>query len=267
MADPDPFIRVSSDGPVGVVTLNRPAKRNAVNASMISRLGVLFSAPPSDWKAVVLAAEGSHFCAGLDLAEHRDRSPHEAFAISRLWHRATESIRTCGLPVVTALTGAVIGAGLEIAASTHIRIADASARYSLPEGRRGIFVGGGASVRVGRLIGTSRLTEMMLTGRVVEAEEGLRIGLSHRLVPAGLALEEALATARAVAENAALSNAMILEALAHIEEMPAAAGLFSEAAVVALTQASDEAPRRMTAFLDRKTLANESRDVDPHSPR
>jgi enoyl-CoA hydratase/carnithine racemase len=164
----------------------------------------------------------------------------------------TEAILQSPVPVVAALHGAVIGAGLELAASAHIRIAEAGARYSLPEGRRGIFVGGGASVRVGRLIGASRMMEMMLTGRDVEADEGLRIGLSHRLVATGEAREHALTVARQIASNAPLSNQMIMSALAHIDDMPAQAGLFTESLVAALTQTSPDARTRMEDFLDRR---------------
>lgn len=245
-----PHLRVSTHDDIGLIVLDRPDKRNAINVAMIEAIGALFASPPP-WKAVVIAADGPHFSAGLDLAEHRGRTAEEVFVLSRLWHRATGCIVESRVPVVAALHGAVIGAGLELAAAAHVRVAEAGARFSLPEGRRGIFVGGGASVRVGRLIGASRMTEMMLTGREVDAEEALRIGLSHRLVPQGAAREAALAVAGEIAGNAPLSNAMILTALAQIDDMPAQGGLFTESLVAALTQSSPEAVARMDAFLGR----------------
>ena len=89
-----------------------------------------------------------------------------------MWHRAFERIERGRLPVVAVLKGAVIGGGLELASATHLRVAEPSAFYALPEGQHGLFVGGGGSVRVPRLIGAHRMADMMLTGRVLDAEEG-----------------------------------------------------------------------------------------------
>ena len=86
-----------------------------------------------------------------------------------MWHRAFERMERGRLPVVAVLKGAVIGGGLELASATHIRVAEPSAFYALPEGQHGLFVGGGGSVRVPRLIGAHRMADMMLTGRVLDA--------------------------------------------------------------------------------------------------
>ena len=114
---------------------------------------------------------------------------------SRMWHRAFHEIEFGRVPVVAALKGAVIGGGLELALAAHLRVAETSAFYALPEGQRGIFVGGGASVRLPRLIGVSRMRDMMLTGRVHDAESGERLGISHYVVPPGEGLERAVALA------------------------------------------------------------------------
>lgn len=244
------LIGLETRGEVGVITLCRPEKRNAMNEEMITVLGEIFASPPPAWKAAVIEAEGDHFSAGLDLSEHKDRSPEEVMDLSSHWHRATQAIVDSRFPVVCALKGHVIGAGLELATSAHVRFADPEARFSLPEGRRGIFVGGGASVRVGRLIGTSRLTEMMLSGRQVACSEAVMMGLCQRLSAPGRSSEEAFAFAQEVATNAPLSNRMILLALAQIAEMPPAAGLFTESLAAALTQTSPEALERMNAFFN-----------------
>ena len=103
------------------------------------------------------------------------------------------------VPVVAALHGAVVGGGLELAASCHIRVADETTFYALPEGARGIFVGGGGAVRIPRLIGVARMADMMLTGRVYQAEEGERAGFAQYLVPAGEATTKAIALAKRIA--------------------------------------------------------------------
>lgn len=244
-------ILLSRDGPVGRLTLNRPGKRNAVNAAMIGEIATALAGGIGSMSALVLTGAGTSFSAGLDLSEHAGRSAEQAMAVSARWHRVMETIGRGPPPVIAALTGHVIGGGLEIAAAAHIRIAEADCRFALPEGRHGIFVGGGASVNVSRLIGASRLMELMLTGRTFDAEEALRIGLVHHLVPPGMAVARATEVAATVAGNAPLSNLMMLQALPRIAAMAPAEGLFTESLAVALAQSSDEARARMLGFVNR----------------
>ena len=245
-----PHLSVDQDGPVLIVRLDRAAKRNAVNDALLSSLARLFDAPPEGAKAIVLAGNGGHFCAGLDLAEHEQRDAFGVMQHSQGWHKVFERVQFGALPVVSALHGGVIGGGLELAAATHVRVADASTFYALPEGQRGIFVGGGATVRVGRIIGAGRLVEMMLTGRAYSAEDGQRLGLSHYLVEPGQALAKAMEIARKISTNAPRSNYAILNAIPRIEDMSAKDGLFTESLMAALTQTSDEAGQRLRAFLE-----------------
>ena len=123
-----------------------------------------------------------------------------------MWHRVFERIEFGRVPVVAVLHGAVVGGGLELAAAAHVRVAERSAYYALPEGSRGIFVGGGGSVRLPRLIGVSRMMDMMLTGRVYDAEEGQALGLSHYLVEPGKGLAKGIELAKRIAGNAPLTN-------------------------------------------------------------
>ena len=176
------LLRVEVDGSIAVLRLARPEKRNALNERIVREVGAFFAEPPSGVRAAVLVADGDHFCAGLDLEEHSRRSPFEAMEHSRLWHRAFELVEHGRIPLVAALHGAVIGGGLELALTAHVRVAEPSTFYALPEGRLGIFVGGGASVRAGRILGADRMREMMLTGRRLTADEGQQLGLSHELV-------------------------------------------------------------------------------------
>ena len=239
---------------IAVLTLDRPKKRNAVNDTLVRELNRFFSAPPEGALAVVLRANGDHFCAGLDLSEHRERDVDEAFEHSRYWHRTFDLMQYGGLPVVTAMHGAVMGGGLELAAATHVRVAEPNVVYQLPEGRRGIYVGGGASVRVARIVGPGRMTEMMLTGRRIDAEEGQRTGLSHYLVPEGEAFDKAMDLARTVAGNAPLANKMMLHAIQRIDRMGESEGYFVESLASALTQTSDDAREGMRAFLEKRDI-------------
>ena len=152
--------------------------------------------------------------------------------------------------MVAALHGAVVGGGLELASACHIRVADTSSFFALPEGSRGIFVGGGGSVRIPRLIGAARMADMMFTGRVYQAEEGERIGLAQYLVPEGTALEKAMELATRIASNAPLTNYALMHALPRIAEQPADQGYLTEAMMAAIAQSDPEAKTRVRAFLE-----------------
>lgn len=244
--------RTEIDGDIATVVFNRPEKRNAMNDALIAELDAFFSSPPEGVNAVILRGEGGHFCAGLDLAEHEHRDPVAGVYHSRNWHRVADQIEFGGLPVISVLTGAVIGGGLEIASCTHVRIAEPSARFQLPEGRRGIFVGGGATVRVGRLIGADRMREMMLTGRNYDAEDALRLGLAHYNVGDGEGMALAKTLARQVADNAPFSNYLMINSISRINDMSRSDGLFTESLAAAMSQTSDGAREGMRAFLEKR---------------
>ena len=129
-------------------------------------------------------------------------------------------------------------------------VAERSAYYGLPEGQRGIFVGGGGSMRLPRLIGTSRMADMMLTGRVFDAEEGQLAGLSNYLVDAGAGMAQGEALAKRICGNAPLSNFAVIQALPRIAELPPAEGLFVESLVAAIAQGDPAAKERIRAFLE-----------------
>ena len=190
MSSDEPVLETRIDGPVAFLAFNRPAKRNAVNDRTVDALQAFFSAIPDGVRVVVLSGNGGHFSAGLDLSEQVQREPQAVMRHSRNWHAVTSLIQFSGVPVVAAMSGAVMGGGLEIAATCHVRVAESGALFRMPEGQRGIFVGGGATVRLSAIIGADRLTEMMLTGRTYSAEDGHRIGIVHYLVEQGQALKK-----------------------------------------------------------------------------
>lgn len=245
------LVDVSEDG-IATLTMNRPGKRNAMCDELLLAIDEFFSNPPDGVKAVVLTGVAGHFCSGLDLSEHKQRNAEDTMRHSRSWHAVMDKIQYGGLPVVSAMFGAVIGGGLELATATHVRIAEPSVIFQLPEGRRGIYVGGGASVRVGRILGADRMTEMMLTGRKFTAQEGFLLGLAHYSVGEGEALPLAQDLARKIARNAPLSNYVMIHALSRIEDMDKAGGLFTESLCAALTQTSPDAAEGLAAFLEKR---------------
>jgi len=161
--------------------------------------------------------------------------------------------------VVAALHGAVIGGGLELAVAAHVRVAEPSTFYAMPEGRLGIFVGGGGSVRIGRILGPDRMRELMLTGRRLSALDGHRFGLSHELTEAGGAVDRAQELALQIAGNAPLTNQLILSALPRINDMSRSDGLWAEALTTALTSATADAQEGLQAFIDKRPPEFEGR--------
>lgn len=247
------MLRVEQSESIVHLCLNRPDKRNAINDAFLVELQTAFVNLPTSCRAVILSGAGQHFCAGLDLSEVMERSVAQGIAHSREWHRAFDQIQFGRVPVIAVLQGAVIGGGLELAASAHLRVADETTFYGLPEGQRGIFVGGGGSARIPRLAGVTVMTDMMLAGRVLNAHEGLGARLSNYLVAPGLAFQKAVEVALRVASNAPLSNFAVMQALPRIADMSQSDGLFVESLMSAIAQGDDEAKQRVRDFLEKRT--------------
>ncbi len=233
---------------VAWVGLNRPDKRNAINDALLSHLAEAVHSAQTEARAMVIFGHGACFCAGLDLGEHSVRAPVEVFYHSRSWHVAFTAIRRGKIPAIAALHGATVGGGLELAAACHLRVADLSSFFALPEGSRGIYVGGGASVHVARLLGAARMTDMMLTGRVLDAAGAERAGLVQYLTEAGQLQLKAAELAAKITAMAPLSVLGVLHALPRIQDMSEDDGLFVESMMAALAQTGPDAAERLAAF-------------------
>jgi len=244
------LLRIELSDTVAHLRLMRPAKRNAINDLLVEQLHTALTHLPANVRALVISGEGDHFCAGLDLSELSEKSTFEGVLHSRRWHAAMDALQFGPVPVVVVMHGAVVGGGLELASAAHIRVAEDSAYYGLPEGQRGIFVGGGASARVPRLIGVARMTDMMLTGRVYDADEGQACGLSQYRVATGAGLAKGIELAGKIASNAPLSNYAVTQALPRIADLSQGDGLFVESLMAAIAQGDDAAKQRVRAFLE-----------------
>lgn len=244
------LLRISQAGAVVHIRLFRPAKRNAISDTLIQQLHTAFVNLPTGTRAAIVSGEGDHFCAGLDLSELVERDVGEGVLHSRMWHAAFDQVQFGSVPVVALLHGAVVGGGLELASATHIRVAEASAYFGLPEGQRGLFVGGGGSARIPRLMGVARMSDMMLTGRVYDAQQGLAAGLVQYVVPDGEGFAKALELAQRIAQNAPLSNYAVTHALPRIADQSQSEGLFTESLMAAVAESTPDAKDRLRAFLE-----------------
>lgn len=237
---------------IAVIRINRPEKRNAMSDALLAALAEAIDRAAGEAKVAVVGTTGAHFCAGLDLAEQSGKTLMEGIDGSRSWHAVFSRIQRGSIPYVAAMRGAVIGGGLELAATAHIRVAEPDTFFAMPEGQRGIFVGGGGSVNITRLLGVARMTDMMLTGRVLDVREGERLGVVNYVTEAGGGLDKAIELARRIAGNAPLSNYVTINALQRIHDSGYDEGLFFETMIASLTHSTPEAVERMRAFVEKR---------------
>jgi enoyl-CoA hydratase/carnithine racemase len=240
---------------VALIGLNRAAKRNAISEAVVEAIRAAALRANEEADAGVLFGHGTNFSAGLDLAEYAERIAADAPKPRRPrpnpWHTAFDLIARGGIPFVAALHGATIGGGLELAAAAHIRVADEKTMFGLPEGQRGIFVGGGGAVRIQQLIGYGAMADMMLTGRMIGAAEAHALRLVQYVVPGGTALEQAIAIAERIARNTPQTNWKIVNVLARIGDLAHDDGLFVESLAMAMAK-PPETHQRLDDFLEKR---------------
>ncbi|HEX9460951.1 MAG TPA: crotonase/enoyl-CoA hydratase family protein [Alphaproteobacteria bacterium] len=248
----DKMITYEVEGDIAVIGLDRAAKRNAINDELLKQLREACFRATEETKAAVIFGHGDNFSAGLDLAEAATwMKPGAPRKRRGRWHRPFDLIGRGPIPFVAALKGACIGGGLELASSCHVRVADESTFFALPEGQRGIFVGGGGAVRIQRLMGYARMADLMLTGRVLTAQEGDRANLCQYVVPKGESLERAKSLASRIAKNAPLTNFYICNGLPRVNDLSHDDGLFMEA-LISNAVASPEGYERIKAFVEKQ---------------
>ncbi len=243
------------EGSTALIGLNRADKRNAINDALIDALSAAVLRAHDEANVAVLYGHGSNFCAGLDLAEALARATGKITPPRKRkrhnWHVVFDQIARGPIPFVAALHGAVVGGGLELATAAHLRVGDETAFFGLPEGQRGIFVGGGGTVRIQRVVGTSVMMDMMLTGRLLNAAEGLQENIVRYVVPPGQALAKATEMAARIAQNTPETNWKIINVLPRIQDMSHDDGLFVEQLNSAMAR-PPEVEQRLREFVEGK---------------
>ena len=247
------YVTYRLEGAIALVGLNRPEKRNAINETVISQLREAVLRAHEEADVGVLHTHGPNFSAGLDLAEALARATGQPPRKRRRhsWHEVFDLVARGPIPWVAALQGAVVGGGLELATAAHVRVCDESAFFGLPEGQRGIFVGGGGTVRIQRVVGYSAMADMMLTGRLLDAAEAERVNIVRYVVPAGQALEKAMGLAAKIASNTPETNWKIVNVLPRVNDLSHDDGLFMEYLTFNL-QRPPESAERLREFLEAR---------------
>ena len=244
---------------IEIIRLNRPDKLNALSREMILALSELFRnfSNDSNLRAVILTGEGDRaFCAGTDIAELNGLSDAEALEVSRRGQELCNLIEDCNVPVIAAINGIAAGGGCELALACHLRIASANAQFSLPEIKLGVIPGYGGTSRLAREVGRGRALDVMLTGRVLSADEALRFGLLNRIAPItppDELMTQTEALAREIARLAPLAIRACLEAVIGGAELPLADGLDLERKLFASLFATEDVREGTSAFLEKRT--------------
>jgi enoyl-CoA hydratase len=234
-----------------ILTLNRPEKRNALNLELIEALHRVLDdlIRDRDLRAVVITGAGDHFAGGADIAELRERrSPEALESINGTLFRRVEELP---VPVIAAIRGFALGGGCELAIACDLRVAGRSARLGQPEVGLGILPGAGGTHRLPRLVGLGRAKELIFTGRWVEADEALAMGLVNRVVDDEAVLTEALAWAETIAGQGAAAIRLakiVLNAQRHEVDMSSALESLAQAVLFD----SEDKRARMTAFLEKR---------------
>lgn len=236
------------DDGVALVRIDRP-KINALSTALLGELGEEATALAGDPPGAVVVWGGERiFAAGADIGELR--GPSGARAVSEAFRTALDALASIPRPTVAAVTGYALGGGCELALACDLRVADERARFGQPEILLGVIPGGGGTQRLARLVGPARAKDLVLTGRQVDAEEAMRIGLVDRVVPAGKALEAALGLARELAAGPVLAAALAKRAIDEGLELVLSDGLGLEQDLFVDAFRTEDAGIGIQSFLD-----------------
>jgi enoyl-CoA hydratase/carnithine racemase len=246
------LVETSRDGNVALLRLNRPEARNALSPEMMEQIAAALEAldPDPDVRCVVIAGSEKVFAAGADIKAMAERSFAEALRhpAASFWRRLA-AIKT---PMVAAVSGYALGGGCELALACDMIVAAESAKFGQPEINLGIIPGGGGTQRLARVLGKQRAMELVLTGRRFDAAEARAMGLVNKVVADGAWLDEAMALARAVAEQPPIASRLAKQAVLVAEETALSPGIENERRLYELAMATEDRVEGMNAFLEKR---------------
>lgn len=246
------YIEFDTDGPVGLIRLNRPKALNALCAGLVGEVACALArfAKDDDIRAIVLTGSEKAFAAGADIKEMADKTFAEVYADDFLssWECLSDSKK----PVIAAVAGYALGGGCEMAMMCDFIIAADNAKFGQPEITIGTIPGVGGSQRLTGLIGKSKAMDMVLTGRQMDAEEAERAGLVSRVVPLDRLMDEAVAAAKTIAGFSPIAVKMGREAVNAALETPLAEGLRFERRLFHASFATQDRAEGMAAFVEKR---------------
>ena len=253
------YVLVAKEGPIALVTLNRPQQLNALSRDLVKDLSSAMQELDQDdeVRAIILTGGEKVFAAGADIKEMADLGPFDKRIQDRFAYR--DQINKISKPIIAAVSGFALGGGCELAMSCDIIVASETARFGQPEVNLGIIPGSGGTQRLTHIVGKHRAMEMVLTGEFMSAAEAERFGLVNKVVPAELVLEEAKAIAKKIAAKPVLAIKAAKEAVSKSANAPLDEGLEFERKSFYLLFASEDRHEGMKAFLEKRKPAFKGR--------
>jgi enoyl-CoA hydratase/carnithine racemase len=248
-------IMVTDEGGVATVTLDRPNRYNALGSRIVEELGEVLTEIETSGRirAVILTGAGERaFCSGVDLKERAEMDADERWAHNRALGAFAERLARLQLPTIAAINGLAFGGGLEITLACDFRIAAEGATFALPEVGIGIVPGAGGTQRLPRLVGPTRAKELILTGRRVDAQTALTMGLVSKIVSPGSLMDEARTLAEEICANSPLALAYAKAAVDLALETPIEQGLRYETAAIRATLSSEDYGIGLSAFAQKR---------------
>ncbi|VAV86724.1 Enoyl-CoA hydratase =_ degradation of branched-chain amino acids and alpha-keto acids [hydrothermal vent metagenome] len=248
------MILVDCNKPVGLITLNRPEAMNALNGQLMDELTCALRnfEQNEDIRAIVITGSAKAFAAGADIKEMQDKSYMDAYMndfITANWEEASR----CRKPVIAAVAGYALGGGCELAMMCDFILAADNAKFGQPEIKLGVIPGAGGTQRLTRFVGKSKAMEMVLTGRMMDAEEAERAGLVSRVVPVDDLVEDAMKTARKIADLSLPSVMIAKECVNKAYETTLREGVMFERRVFHSLFATEDQKEGMAAFAEKRT--------------
>ena len=244
-------IKLEKKKGIGIIMLNRPEVRNALNRKMLHELGDALTELENDPQIrVIIIAGNKDFCAGADIKEMHAIKPVEIEAFCRWGHKVFDQLEGMGKPVIAAITGFALGGGCELALACDIRIAGESAKFGQPEVNLGLIPGFGGTQRLSRLIGVAKAKEMILTGKIIDAKEAESIGLVNRVVKDEELMIAAEEMAQVIAQKAPIAVKMAKTLINENQEITK--GLEKEIEFFARCFATQDHLEGMNAFLEKR---------------
>jgi enoyl-CoA hydratase len=243
------------DTGIARITINRPDKLNALNTTVLAELGDAITRIETDAtiRGVILTGAGPKaFVAGADIAELSQQGPLEGKARAITGQVVFRRLERCGKPVIAAVNGFALGGGCELAMACHLRIASENAKFGQPEVKLGIGPGYGGTVRLPRLVGRGRALELLLTGKMIDAQEAYRIGLVNLVVPEDRLLPESETLLRSILQNGPLALRACLEAVDIGLDMSLDEALLLEASHFGLLSSTADMREGTQAFIEKR---------------
>jgi len=236
------------------LTLNRPLASNIINLELANELGDACREINQDEevRAVIITGAGQTFCSGADLDELSSFTPGEARQRNSA-SLSSRAVAALNCPVIAAINGDALGAGLELALSCDIRVSSENARFGFPETSYGLIPGGGGTQRLPRIVGRGKASEMILIAEPIDAREAYRIGLISKVVPGEKLAEEAEEIAKRLVSRAPIAVRYAKEAVNKGMDMTLEQGLRLEADLSFLLQSTEDRAEGIRAFLEKRT--------------